>query len=94
MARLSETRPARRPARCGSDRHRADRPPDVDVLATVDRWQRAGGTWQLIISSRTSAVIALCTCTGGEEVDRISIDDPATLARLADLTDPVVPDEI
>lgn len=57
--------------------------PVADAAAALHRWVQAGGTWQLLVHTPTRAVIALCTCSGDEEVERISTEDPAVLARLA-----------
>ena len=44
----------------------------VDVLR---RWEAAGGTWEVVPSSG-DLVVRLCTCTGGEEVDRLVSSSP------------------
>lgn len=46
----------------------------VDVLA---RWEASGGTWEVLSRSPEGLTLSLCTCTGGEEVDRLVSDSPA-----------------
>jgi hypothetical protein len=43
-------------------------PDPVDVLR---RWEAAGGTWEVVSRSSGGLTVSLCTCTGGEEVDRL-----------------------
>ncbi len=51
------------------------------------RWEEAGSTWEVLAVDRTGPTtvltIALCTCTGGEEVDRLVTDDPEVAAYVA-----------
>jgi hypothetical protein len=44
------------------------------------RWEAAGGVWRVLGSSPAGLTVALCTCTGGEEVDRLTSSDPALAA--------------
>lgn len=53
----------------------------VDALR---RWQEAGGVWRVVHREPSRATVALLTCAGGEEVERISGDEPAWLDFLAD----------
>ena len=46
----------------------------VDVLR---RWEAAGGTWEVVSRAAGGLSIRLCTCTGGEEVDRLVSSAPA-----------------
>ncbi|MDH2413203.1 hypothetical protein [Nocardioides sp. CER19] len=46
----------------------------VDVLR---RWEAAGGTWEVVIRASDAMTVRLCTCTGGEEVDRLVSASPA-----------------
>jgi hypothetical protein len=57
-----------------------------DAAARLDRWATAGGTWQLLTRTPTSATVALCRCDGGEEVERIVSADPDLLAYLGSRT--------
>jgi hypothetical protein len=49
----------------------------VEVLA---RWELFGAHWRVISRRGSLLEIALLTCSGGEEVDRLTSDDPALLA--------------
>jgi hypothetical protein len=49
----------------------------VDVLR---RWEAAGGTWEVVSRAAGALTVRLCTCTGGEEVDRLVSSSP-TLAE-------------
>ena len=49
------------------------------------RWIESGGEWQVLVRTGVSATVSLFPCTGGEEVDRITSDDPAFLRLLDDL---------
>ena len=55
-------------------------------VARVQRWATAGGTWQVLSWSGSSATVALCRCDGGEEVERIVSADAALLTFLMDRT--------
>jgi hypothetical protein len=46
----------------------------VDVLR---RWETAGGTWEVVSRSSGCLTVRMCTCTGGEEVDRLVSSAPA-----------------
>ncbi|TYL50094.1 hypothetical protein FXB39_10565 [Nocardioides sp. BGMRC 2183] len=52
------------------------------VLAAVERWETAGGTWQLSPTGPDSADVVLCRCDGGEEVERLHCSEAITLAVL------------
>jgi hypothetical protein len=41
---------------------------DVDVL---QRWESAGGVWRVLSTTGGQLTMSLCTCTAGEEVDRM-----------------------
>ena len=62
----------------------ADTPaqPD-DPVAVLRRWQQSGGIWEVLAGTGNQVTVRLCRCDGGEEVDRISSDDPALPAFLA-----------
>ncbi len=49
----------------------------VEVLT---RWEETGAVWRVVHQTPERAVIALLTCTAGEEVDRLESSDPALLA--------------
>lgn len=56
---------------------------DVDPLATLERWSAFGGVWRVVASNGSVATVSLCRCDGGEEVDRLVVREPRTLAYLA-----------
>ena len=45
---------------------------DVERLS---RWLAAGGGWRVIVRTPSSLTVALLTCDGGEEMDRIVSSD-------------------
>lgn len=48
--------------------------PDVERLT---RWTAAGGRWRVVVRTPTSLTVALLTCDGGEEMERIVSSDSA-----------------
>lgn len=58
----------------------------VEPVEVLRRWENAGGTWEVL--SRTSGIltIRLCTCTGGEEVDRLSSSEASLTAYVGERT--------
>lgn len=63
----------------GSSRDADD---DRDLVAVLTRWQDSGATWQVVARSHASVTVALCRCDGGEEMERLTSDDPALLTFL------------
>ena len=57
--------------------------PETDVVETLRRWESSGAVWQVVGRTTGSVTVALLTCDGGEEVQRISSADPALLAYVA-----------
>lgn len=57
-------------------------------LARVQRWLDAGATVREVQRTAESATVALCSCDGGEELERFSSADPALLAYLDRLRRP------
>lgn len=55
----------------------------VDVLR---RWEAAGGTWEVVSTSAAVLTVRLCTCTGGEEVDRLTSSAPTLAAYVGGRT--------
>ncbi len=51
----------------------------TDALSDLQRWEDAGGTWQVVSRSTQAVVISLRRCDGGEEADRITSDNPRLL---------------
>lgn len=57
-----------------------------DEVQDVQRWVDSGGTVKLLRRTDTTALLALCTCDGGEEQGRVTV--PVELAaRYLDGTD-------
>jgi hypothetical protein len=58
----------------------------AEPVEVLRRWENAGGTWEVL--SRTSGVLTvrLCTCTGGEEVDRLTSSEPSLTAYVGGRT--------
>lgn len=57
---------------------------DRDVVSELRRWQDSGALWRVVSRSRSGTTIALCTCDGGEEVSRITSNDPRLIEFLGD----------
>ncbi len=55
----------------------------ADLVATVRRWETAGGTWRVVERSDQTIVLGLFSCDGGEEMERLVSSDP-DLARFVD----------
>ncbi|QCB51871.1 carbonic anhydrase [Rhodococcus sp. PAMC28707] len=51
-----------------------------NFIATLTRWTDCGGTWRLISRTATKATVALCSCDGHEEMQRLESEDPVTIA--------------
>lgn len=62
--------------------------PAAGPVAAIERWERFGGTWQILESTHRGVTVSLRRCDGGEEVERLTSADPALLAWLADHTPP------
>jgi len=39
--------------------------------AALDRWIASGGHWDVVAESGDRVTVALCTCDGGQEMDRV-----------------------
>jgi hypothetical protein len=50
-----------------------------DVVAQLRRWEDSGAIWRVVRRDPARVVIALITCTGDEEVGRLTSTDPAVL---------------
>ena len=57
---------------------------DVDRVAELRRWEKAGALWRVIGRTASAVTVALLTCDGGEEVGRFTSDDPRVFAFLGD----------
>ncbi|HNN49024.1 MAG TPA: hypothetical protein PKM12_08605 [Marmoricola sp.] len=54
------------------------------ALDQLQRWEDAGGTWQVRSRTTRSVVLSLRRCDGGEEVDQINSSDSELLAYLGE----------
>ncbi|HSU34923.1 MAG TPA: DUF309 domain-containing protein [Propionibacteriaceae bacterium] len=57
-----------------------------DAVATLRRWEEAGGMWRVLSRDRNGATVALFRCDGGEEADRVVSTDPGLIEFLGDRT--------
>jgi hypothetical protein len=51
-----------------------------DPVDMLQRWEDAGAIWRVVSRDTHRVEVALLTCTGGEEVDRLHSSDPELLA--------------
>lgn len=79
------TRPMTRSADLGSD-GAGTAARNRDVMGRLERWQEFGAVWRVAAQSAGFVTIALCRCDDGEEVDRLTSNDPALLAWLGGRT--------
>jgi len=49
----------------------------TDPADVLRRWEAAGGVWEVVSRSAGGLTVRLCTCTGGEEVDRLVSSAPS-----------------
>ncbi len=57
---------------------------DDQPLQTLQRWEGAGGHWQVLSRSPAGLVVALLRCDGGEEAHRLSSADRALADYIGD----------
>ena len=57
---------------------------DDNVIESLIRWTESGAIWRVTSRTATAVTISMCTCDGGEEVQRLQSDDPAVLAWLGE----------
>lgn len=50
---------------------------------TLERWTDFGGVWRVLASDDHAATVSMCRCDGGEEVQRLTTQDPDLVAWLA-----------
>ena len=50
--------------------------PATGAVATLRRWEEFGGVWKVVFRSGSQVTLSLCRCDAGEEVERLSVDDP------------------
>jgi hypothetical protein len=60
---------------------------DRDLVETLLRWEESGAVWRVVASSPSRVTVALLRCDGGEEVERLTTTNPATLAFVAGRAD-------
>ncbi|WP_238422855.1 hypothetical protein [Gordonia sp. 'Campus'] len=52
------------------------------TLDDLVRWEDSGAGWRVIHSGPAGVTLALLRCDGGEEVDRVVVDDPEVIAHV------------
>lgn len=52
----------------------------------LERWALRGGHWQVVSSTPSHTSVALLTCDGGQEMERVEADGPALHDWLAGRT--------
>jgi hypothetical protein len=57
-----------------------------DPVGLLQRWEEFGGVWRVVARDGNLTTVALCRCDAGEEVDRLTSDDPKLLDFLATRT--------
>ncbi|WP_378742529.1 hypothetical protein [Nocardia brasiliensis] len=55
-----------------------------DATTMLRRWQDSGACWRVIGRRPGQVTVALYECTGGQQVDRLTSDDPALLHFIGD----------
>jgi hypothetical protein len=53
-----------------------------ELVQALVRWQEAGAVWTVLEQRPSWATVALLRCDAGEEVERLTSDDPVWLAYL------------
>lgn len=56
---------------------------DDDPVSQLQRWQDAGGVWQVLHQRGDAVTVGLFRCDGGEEVGQVRSADPRLLTFLA-----------
>lgn len=57
-----------------------------EPVARLQRWEDAGGVWQVLRRRDGEVSIALLRCDGGEEADRFTSGDQTLLGFVGDRT--------
>lgn len=60
--------------------------PGTDFVATLRRWEDAGGVWRVLGYNRDAITVGLYRCDDGEEADRFVATDPQLAEFLAGRT--------
>lgn len=58
--------------------------PPSDPVETLRRWEDTGAVWRVLARDDEHATVGLFTCTGGEEVSRVTSSNPALRDFLGD----------
>jgi hypothetical protein len=53
------------------------------AVATLRRWEASGAIWRVVARTEAAVTVSLCRCDGGEEVERLTSEDPALLDFLS-----------
>ncbi|MBE2998535.1 hypothetical protein IDM40_07445 [Nocardiopsis sp. HNM0947] len=48
----------------------------ANPASRVLRWEEYGGTWRVVARGASGVTVELCSCTGGEVLERWTSDDP------------------
>ncbi|MFI6044902.1 hypothetical protein ACIA8C_24955 [Nocardia sp. NPDC051321] len=62
----------------------APQPGTPSATAILQRWQDSGAIWRVLSRRSDRVTVGLYECTGGQEVDRFTSDDPALLQFLGE----------
>ena len=57
----------------------SDQPRD-DPVEVLRRWEDFGAVWQVVARTPEQVIVSLRRCDAGEEVSRLTSDDPALRA--------------
>jgi len=49
-------------------------------LERLLRWETAGATWELVSVHEGTAIVSMCRCDGGEELERMRSDEADLIA--------------
>ncbi|WP_215816469.1 hypothetical protein [Pimelobacter sp. 30-1] len=52
-----------------------------DGRTALERWITSGGHWEVVGERDGTAIVALLTCDGGQEMDRVTLPAAALPAR-------------
>jgi hypothetical protein len=58
----------------------------ADPVGRLQRWQAFGAHWVVLDDDGDRVTVSLCRCDGGEEVERLTSDDPSLRAFLGGRT--------
>lgn len=56
----------------------------MDEIEKLERWALSGAHWRVLRRTADGVTISLVTCTGDEEMERLTSGDPELLAWLGD----------